>query len=590
MKAPLIAFLALVAMTQGAEGANEPVLRIEAEAQRSKHIDVSGSGRIALTASEDKTARLWELPSGRLLRILRPPIGPAAEGMLYCCALSPDGTIATVGGYTHYLSSKEFCLYVFDVLSGKLLRQLGKLATAPLSVAFSADGSSLACVTGGHGLIVWDARTWREIGRDRDYGNYQSHSVAWDAGKRIVTTCEDDFLRLYEIREGRLRLLVRRAPKARAFPCSARFSPDGSQIAVGFVRSPTIAVLSAKDLSIMTGVEADGPQNFVSWNHDGTALAAGGTWGPSPEIPSDLAKEKASIAIMLANVERLPNPKYTLRQWKWPQRSPYADTTIGFNELHDIRPLPDGGLLFAGDSWGTVSRTGRFSQPVTSPLADFRSFVRSRFYVSSNGNTVAFCFHPFGEPPVQFSLASRSFKPFKDDRTTDILHLAKTDGLKVENWQATTSLPTLDGHPIVFRGARSSSLAIAGNNSFFVLGAYLSLSCYSPRGDMLWELPTAGPAFNVNLTSDDKVVVASLGDGTIRWYRAVDGHELLALFPHSDRRRWVLWTPEGYYDCSPGGEDLIGWHINRGSTEAGDFFWLLVFVKFSIAPMLLIKF
>jgi Caspase domain len=47
---------------------------------------------------------------------------------------------------------------------------------------------------------------------------------------------------------------------------------------------------------------------------------------------------------------------------------------------------------------------------------------------------------------------------------------------------------------------------------------------------------------------------------------------VLALFPHIDRQRWVLWTPEGYYDCSPGAEDLIGWHVNRGKTEAADFF------------------
>src|SRR4029077_2942011 len=59
---------------------------------------------------------------------------------------------------------------------------------------------------------------------------------------------------------------------------------------------------------------------------------------------------------------------------------------------------------------------------------------------------------------------------------------------------------------------------------------------------------------------------------TIRWYRVQDGKELLAFFPHADRKRWVLWTPEGYYDCSAGGEDLIGWHVNRGQEHEADFF------------------
>jgi hypothetical protein len=43
-------------------------------------------------------------------------------------------------------------------------------------------------------------------------------------------------------------------------------------------------------------------------------------------------------------------------------------------------------------------------------------------------------------------------------------------------------------------------------------------------------------------------------------------------FPHADRQRWVIWTPEGYYDSSPGAEDLIGWHVNNGKDAAADFF------------------
>ena len=40
---------------------------------------------------------------------------------------------------------------------------------------------------------------------------------------------------------------------------------------------------------------------------------------------------------------------------------------------------------------------------------------------------------------------------------------------------------------------------------------------------------------------------------------------------HKDGKRWVLWTPEGYYDASPGAEDLIGWHVNLGLDRDADF-------------------
>jgi hypothetical protein len=33
-----------------------------------------------------------------------------------------------------------------------------------------------------------------------------------------------------------------------------------------------------------------------------------------------------------------------------------------------------------------------------------------------------------------------------------------------------------------------------------------------------------------------------------------------------------VWTPSGYYDASPGGDELIGWQINHGPDQAPDFF------------------
>ena len=80
-------------------------------------------------------------------------------------------------------------------------------------------------------------------------------------------------------------------------------------------------------------------------------------------------------------------------------------------------------------------------------------------------------------------------------------------------------------------------------------------------------------ARGVNLSADGRVIVAAYGDGTIRWHRWSDGQELLALFVKTARPgAWVAWTPTGYYMASPGGEDLIGWHVNRGWNQAADFF------------------
>ena len=95
---------------------------------------------------------------------------------------------------------------------------------------------------------------------------------------------------------------------------------------------------------------------------------------------------------------------------------------------------------------------------------------------------------------------------------------------------------------------------------------------YDDAAKFLWRTAVPGVAWGINFAQGGKVIVAAVGDGTIRWFRADDGKELLALFVHSKDQRWIIWTPTGYYASSPGGEDLIGWSINRGDALAPDFF------------------
>jgi hypothetical protein len=111
----------------------EPILRIEtgAHAAPINAMSVDAAGRLLLTASEDKTARLWSLPDGHLLTVLRPPQGFGTEGKLFAAALSPDGAVAAVGGDTgqYYQPHQDqrghlFCVYLFETATGRMLRLL----------------------------------------------------------------------------------------------------------------------------------------------------------------------------------------------------------------------------------------------------------------------------------------------------------------------------------------------------------------------------------------------------------------------------------------------------------------------------------
>jgi hypothetical protein len=145
-------------------------------------------------------------------------------------------------------------------------------------------------------------------------------------------------------------------------------------------------------------------------------------------------------------------------------------------------------------------------------------------------------------------------------------------GIDVEDWK-NSALPKLNGKLLPLRPQEPArSLAVAPDGSRFVLGTEWYLRSFDASGRQIWEQRVPGAAWAVNFSGDGRWIMAALGDGTIRWYRPADGHEQIALFPHPDRNRWILWTPSGYYDTSLGGESLIGWHLNRAFNKGSDFF------------------
>ena len=117
----------------------------------------------------------------------------------------------------------------------------------------------------------------------------------------------------------------------------------------------------------------------------------------------------------------------------------------------------------------------------------------------------------------------------------------------------------------------SRCLAIAEDRSRFVLGTEWRVRLFDPAGKTLWTKPVSGVARAVNLSADGRFAVAALGDGTLRWYDTRNGNERLALFVHPDAKRWVLFTPEGFFDASPGVESLIGYQLNQGAEQEGQF-------------------
>ncbi len=144
--------------------------------------------------------------------------------------------------------------------------------------------------------------------------------------------------------------------------------------------------------------------------------------------------------------------------------------------------------------------------------------------------------------------------------------------IKLSDWEDSLS-PMLNGAKLALsKDERSQSVALVPGTDQVALGAYWSMRLFNAQGKQIWSRAVPGVVWGVNVSSDGKLIVAAYNGGTIRWHRASDGEELLALFIHPDGQRWIAWTPQGYYDASAGADDLIGWQVNHGYDQAPDFF------------------
>ncbi len=188
-----------------------------------------------------------------------------------------------------------------------------------------------------------------------------------------------------------------------------------------------------------------------------------------------------------------------------------------------------------------------------------------------------FGYEPFVKAPYRFDVKQRGLLACKDDA----LHLPRTSGQDIQNWdqdkKSVASVITLAGQALKLRQyERLTSLIISHDTApgriDFALGTVWHLRYFNASGQQQWEQPAPANVWSVNISLQGRVVVAAYGDGTLRWHRLSDSQELLALFPHADRKCWVLLTPSGYFDASVDGEDLIGWYFNRGADAAADFF------------------
>ena len=505
------------------------------------------------TGSLDKTARLWALPAGghgspRLLRTFRVPIGDGDGGKIYAVAISPDGKWVAAGGWdARYAVDKTLAVYVFEASSGRLAARLGPLGNVINHLTFSSDGSRLAATLfGGHGVRIWETAGWGLAAEDKDYTGKGSFDAAFDASGRLYTVAFDGLIRRYAA-DGKLEA---KAPAgANRSPFSIAVHPEGDKLAIGFSDEPAVEVYDARNLERLyaadTGDIKEGDLSKAAWAADGSRLYAAGRYSP-------------------------PDGR-RLVIWQDGGRGKRSRVPLSQNTVMQLLPCGDGIAAGAQDpAFGLIAADGAKRVWQEGAPADMRSKLGDALTVSANGKLIRFGLRRGPGQPVLFSLVPFDLKDAPE--AVAGLSAAKTTGLAITDWES-GEFPKLDGKFLPLENYEELlSLAIAPDLARFTLGTAFWLRTFSASGKEVWQKPIPGSARAVNISGDGKLIVAAFEDGTIRWFRLADGEGLLALFVHTRDRRFVAWTPKGYYAASPGAEDLIGWHVNRGWDQVPDFF------------------
>ena len=176
----------------------------------------SRDGRLVVTTSEDGTARLWRSPSWAVLRVVRHP------GPVHAASLNDDDSLLVTVTSDSKGENENRRARVYALPAGRLLHELRAVGVTTASF----DPGGRLVVTGGrdHTAAVWDARRGKRLRLMADHQGAVTDALFGPGGRLVVTTSSDGATRVWDARSGtRVALMLGHANAVN----DAAFSPDG---------------------------------------------------------------------------------------------------------------------------------------------------------------------------------------------------------------------------------------------------------------------------------------------------------------------------------------------------------------------------
>ena len=514
-----------------------------------RRIDVHAARGLVVTASDDRTARVWDLASGELRHILRPPAFGAEGGRLYGAAIHPSEPIVAVAGTTGG-EGRAHRIYLFDLESGALQRTIDAQAGDVRKLAWSSDGSLLlAGYAGVNGFRAFGL-DGRVVADERFDGPV--FGIAASKNGLAAVASLDGRLRVYRAAAGSIAAQANIALGNRR-AAGVAFSPDGRRIAIGYAEPGEAVELFDADSGRSAGrlplaAMHGGDFRVVAWSADGRSIYAAGTARTRDDAYPIVQHDAASGALT-------------------------GQVNVARDSVTDLVALPSGELAYSGfdGSWGVVSH-GRVVRSIAADVATIRGDTPEDLELSADALAVRWGMKSarggFGFEFDRRKLSVGASRPMRPPELRFSAFDAPSD------WNHARNAPVVGGKTLALaQDERSRALVVMRSARSAVIGTNRALYKLSDKGDVQWRVPVDTEVRAVNASDDARVLVSAMADGTLRWWRARDGVHLLTLLGKADGR-WVVWTPSGYYDASAGADRVVGWALGRDPQQPMDFYTL----------------
>ncbi|MCB1193496.1 MAG: PD40 domain-containing protein [Leptospiraceae bacterium] len=192
---------------------------LSAHGEQVNSVSFIPDGNILATASNDKTIKLWDVRTGKEIRTLE-----GHSHFVRSASFSPDGKMIVTG-------SEDATIRLWDVKTGKEIRTLEGHDAPVISVSFSPDGNMVVSGSLDTTIRLWDVKTGEKI---QTFTGHKEgvFSVSFSSdGKTIASGSADTTIKLWDVQSGN-EIMTLNGHNEGIF--SVSFSSDGNTIASGF--------------------------------------------------------------------------------------------------------------------------------------------------------------------------------------------------------------------------------------------------------------------------------------------------------------------------------------------------------------------